>query len=143
MVLYTHLMGTARGCHFLCLRVFSHRTLSFWCRPCCITMDSFFSEHSSLMDDPDLYSLDLYSNQLFPEAKLNFQPVQLFQDIEPPQAPLCDPDQFLAQSYSLPPLSLNQDCHEQIIKTPTVGRLFLRDLLHYFRQRSSSDERMC
>ena len=107
-------MGTVRGCHFLCLHAFSHRARSFWCRPCCITVDPFFSELSSLTDDPDLYSLDLDSIQLFLEAELNFQPVQLFPDIKLPQATLCDPDQFLVSNYSLPPLPLNQDCDEQI-----------------------------
>ena len=68
-------------------------------------MDPFFSELSSLMDDPNLYSLDLDSIQLFPEVELNFQPVQLFPEVKPPQAQLCDPDQFL-----VPSLPLNQDC---------------------------------
>ena len=107
-------MGVARGCHFLCLRAFlTEPALSGADRAVAVTMDPFFSELSSLTDDPDLYSLDLDSIQLFPEADLNFQPVQLFPDILPPQAPLCDPDQFLVPSYSLPPLLFNQDSVEQ------------------------------
>ena len=77
-------MGAAGECHFLCLRAFSHQAHSFWCRLCCITMDHFFLGLSSLMDDHNLYSLDLDSIQLFPEVERNFQPVQLFPDIEPP-----------------------------------------------------------